>query len=100
MDRQSIITAGQAESQRMRASVAEADPEGQVQMSVAQFARLADLIATLASQDEPATEAGATEPAAPGDPRYWVPLAHFARLKARCDALERLASCGALGLAA
>lgn len=100
MDRQSIIAAGQAESQRMRASVADADPEGQVQMSVAQFVRLADLIASLAREDEPVPASGEADPAAPGDPRYWVPLAHFARLKARCDALERLASCGALGLAA
>jgi hypothetical protein len=99
MDRQSIIAAAQAQARRMHESVAAAEPDGEVRLSIAQFRRLADLIATLAA--DPGLETpGASEPAVPGDPRYWVPLAHFARLKARCDALERLASCGALGLAA
>jgi hypothetical protein len=104
MDRQSVVAAGKSEAARMHASVAEADPAGNVQMSVVQFERLAELIAALAraaeNLDAAPSEANPAGTGIPGDPRYWVPLAHYARTKARCDALERLASCGALGLAA
>jgi len=99
METTAIITAAQAEAARMQAALGEMT-EGNVQMSVEQFGRLATLIAALV---EVATETGSAqtrEAGAPGDPAYWVPLAHFARTKARCDALERLASVGALGLAA
>ena len=89
MDESTILTVARDEAARMQALAGEADPAGEVCISVEHFRKLGELVTALAEMRiEQAAEA-----AVPGGPRDWVPLDHFARLKARHDALQRLASC-------
>lgn len=81
MDNFAIVAAAQEEVRRMTASARNQAEDATVTMSVRQFRRLADLMVQLSAAclDAPTTD-GAGEL---GNPRYWVPLEHFNRLKAR-----------------
>ena len=89
MDKTEILNAARAEAARMQAVAQAADPAGEVRMGVAQFGRLGALIAALATLGEGQESPVASPHAGPGNPRYWVPLPEFARLKARHEALCR-----------
>lgn len=70
-----IISAGRSEAARMRNAVAQAASDAQVTMNARQFATLARLIESLC-------EVGLeTVGGSMGDPRYWVPLEEYAKLK-------------------
>ncbi|MCE7797545.1 hypothetical protein LWE61_13410 [Sphingobium sufflavum] len=92
---QDIAAMARVEAERMKAAVANAQPNVEIAMSSAQFARLADLIAALAEPVEPTppvepAESASTTWAADSfnDTRHWVPLDHFRRVKAQADMLQ------------
>lgn len=74
---QDIISAGRSEAERMKGTVARATPGDRVTMTAGQFSQLATLIDRLC---EIALDSSS---GTLGDPRYWVPLEEYARLKRR-----------------
>lgn len=72
---QNIVFAGRSEAERMKRAVADAAPDDRMTMKAGQFAQLANLIDSLC---EIALD---NSSGALGDPRYWVPLEEYARLK-------------------
>jgi len=87
MDKAAFLATARAEAARMQGVAGSADPEGEVRMSVAQFGQLAGMVGLLV--DLASVQPGPSEDEAPGDPRYWVPLAHYSQLKTRYEALRR-----------
>jgi hypothetical protein len=83
-----IIAAARSEAARMSASIADAAVDARVSMSAGQFAKLATLLDNLCDVALDQTSGGI------GDPRYWVPLEEFARLKRKHH--ERLVQPAAL----
>lgn len=81
--KQEIITAARSEAARMKGAVAEAADDARVAMNARQFSTLAGLI------DDLCEIALDTIVGNMGDPRYWVPLEEYARLKRRYQAQER-----------
>lgn len=82
------VSHARAEAERMRAAIANADDDAKVTMSTGQFATLSQLITHLCDR-------AADSPGEMGDPRYWVPLEIFAKvrkaasqLQAECDILR------------
>jgi hypothetical protein len=70
-----IIAAGCAEAAKMKSAVANAAADTNVTMSARQFARLADLLESLCETALGDASGGM------GDPRYWVPLEEYTKLK-------------------
>ena len=70
-----IISAGCSEAAKMKSAVASVAADANVKMTARQFARLAGLIENL-SRIALGDAAGGM-----GDPRYWVPLEEYARLR-------------------
>jgi len=70
-----IISAGFSEAAKMKAAVANAAVDANVRMDVRQFARLAGLLESLCETALGEVSGGM------GDPRYWVPLEEYAKLK-------------------
>lgn len=80
-DQHRIISAGRTEAAKMKAAVADADAEAQVTMNARQFGILASLVEGLC---EIASE---TVSGDLGDPRYWVPLEEYAKVKRQAQRL-------------
>lgn len=77
-----------AEIERMRGAIAHADPQSEVRMRAGQFGQLADFMEVLIDRVSAMPEATAQDDEdedGMGDPRYWVPLDHFQRIKADAD---------------
>jgi len=70
-----IISAGFSEAAKMKSAVANAAADANVTMNVRQFARLAGLLESLCENALGESRGGM------GDPRYWVPLEEYAKLK-------------------
>lgn len=72
-----IVEAARGEAQRMRGAVAtDCGENARVAIAVSQFAKLADLLDHLADAIDFPAEEGLN------DPRYWVPLGHFQKVRA------------------
>lgn len=84
-----LHTIVRAEVARMTAAVASAAPDASIAMSAAQFRKLADLLDHL---DKRIELLEAVEGEQFGDPRYWVPLPVYERLRAAHDRASWLAS--------
>ncbi|MBV1690251.1 hypothetical protein KRR38_21845 [Novosphingobium sp. G106] len=70
-----IISAGFSEAVKMKSAVANAAADANVTMNVRQFGRLAGLLESLCETALGEVGGGM------GDPRYWVPLEEYAKLK-------------------
>lgn len=70
-----IISAGLSEAAKMKSAVANAASDTNVRMDVRQFGRLAGLLESLCETALGQVSGGM------GDPRYWVPLEEYAKLK-------------------
>lgn len=70
-----IISAGFSEAAKMKSAVANAAADANVRMDIRQFARLAGLLESLCETALSEASGGM------GDPRYWVPLEEYAKLK-------------------
>lgn len=68
------VSIARAEAERMRSAIAGSEKDTIVKMTADQFAVVAQLITHLCDQLEPA-------PGALGDPKYWVPLDVFQRVR-------------------
>lgn len=73
--KQEIISAGFSEAAKMKSAVANAVADANVRMDARQFARLAGLLESLCETALGEMSGGM------GDPRYWVPLEEYAKLK-------------------
>ncbi|MBU6267966.1 MAG: hypothetical protein KGN34_10525 [Sphingomonadales bacterium] len=87
MDDATILATARLEAERMRALARGSERRGEVRMSMVHFGEIGDMLAEVIAVSERVSRRD--EPAM-GDTQYWVPLDHFQRIKARCDALERL----------
>lgn len=70
-----IVLAGRSEAAKMMAAVANAPAESSVTMNSGQFAKLAHLVDYLCEIAHESISGGM------GDPRYWVPLEEYVKLK-------------------
>lgn len=70
-----VISGGSSEAAKMKAAVANAAADAKVTMNVRQFARLAELLESLCEVALGEASGGM------GDPRYWVPLEEYTKLK-------------------
>lgn len=87
-----IISAGCSEAAKMKSAVANAAADANVTMNVRQFARLAVLLESLCETALGDASGGM------GDPRYWVPLEEYAKLKRRNQQLVAQSAPFDLGL--
>lgn len=74
-DKHEVISAGLAEAAKMKTAVAQAGAGARVTMHAAQFSVLAALVENLCEI------ANGTVSGDLGDPRYWVPLGEYVKLK-------------------
>lgn len=91
-DKHEIISAGRSEAAKMKSAVVDAAADAKVTMNVGQFSVLASLVENLCeiALDDARGDLG--------DPRYWVPLQEYARLRQRVQKLARQAATANLSL--
>ncbi len=77
-----VVEAGRTEALSMRGAIAGRAPDAEVRLTVAHFAHLADLLDALASK------AASRWDDTMDDPRYFVPLDHFRRVKQEAARVE------------
>lgn len=82
-----LIAVARAEVSRMRKAVDGADDTRTVKLSVKEFTRLADLLGTV-------TDTLACRMDTLDDPRYWVPLDHFKKVRSEAEQFKD--ECGKL----
>lgn len=74
-----IVTIARIEVERMQAAIASVGEATQVGMDINHFTRIAGLLDGLLER------VGQVDEAEFGDPRYWVPLPQFQRIKAEAS---------------
>lgn len=91
-DKHEIISAGRSEAVKMKSAIVDAAADAKVTMNVGQFSVLASLVENLCeiALDDSRGDLG--------DPRYWVPLAEYARLRQRAQMLATQAAAASVSL--
>lgn len=91
-DKHEIISAGRSEAAKMKSAIIDAEADAKVTMNVGQFSVLASLVENLCeiALDDASGDLG--------DPRYWVPLPEYARLRQRVQKLATQAATANLSL--